>query len=84
MKDEHMKGNDDAVAHSAKVNDNDMDSAGHGRIRSELQNDGNQIDIGTRRHCNTTTRQRRTRNDGLERVRRLTASNSAMGSEARR
>jgi hypothetical protein len=24
MKDEHMKGNDDAVAHSAKANDNDM------------------------------------------------------------
>jgi hypothetical protein len=79
-----MKGNDDAVAHSAKANDNDMDSARRGRIRAELQIDGYQIDIGTRRQRNTTTKQRRTGNDGLGRVLRLTARNSVMDSEARR
>ena len=48
IEDEHMKGNDDAVAHSVKANDNDMDSVGRDQIRSELQIDGHQIDIGTR------------------------------------
>jgi hypothetical protein len=36
MEDEHMKGNDDAIAHSTKANDNDMGSLGCGRIRLEL------------------------------------------------
>ena len=49
MEDEHMKGNDDAIAHSTKANDNDMGSAGCGRIRSELHFDDHQSDIKTRR-----------------------------------
>jgi hypothetical protein len=49
IEDEHMKGNDNVVAHSMKANDNDMGSAGCGRIRSELHFDDHQIDIGTRR-----------------------------------
>jgi hypothetical protein len=40
IEDEHMKGNDDAVAHSMKANDNDIGSAGCGRIHSELHFDG--------------------------------------------
>jgi hypothetical protein len=47
IEDQHMKGNDDAVAHIEKANDNDTDSAGRDRIRLELQIDGHQIDIGT-------------------------------------
>jgi hypothetical protein len=49
MEDEHMKGNDDVVAHSTKANDNDMGSFGCGRIRLELHFDDHQNDIGTRR-----------------------------------
>jgi hypothetical protein len=79
-----MKGNDDAVAHSVKANDNDMDSVGRDQISSELQIDDQQIDIGTQRQHNTTTRRRRTGNDGLGLVRGLTVGNSAMGSKARR
>ena len=45
IEDEHMKGNDDAVAHSTKANDNDMGSAGCGRIRTERHFDDQQIDI---------------------------------------
>jgi hypothetical protein len=84
IEDEHMKGNDDAVAHSVKANDNDMDSVGRDQISSELQIDDQQIDIGTQRQHNTTTRRRRTGNDGLGLVRGLTVGNSAMGSKARR
>jgi hypothetical protein len=36
MEDQHMKENDDVVAHSTKANDNDIDSLGCGQIRSEL------------------------------------------------
>ena len=39
IEDEHMKGNDDVVAHNTKVNDNDMGSAGCGRIHLELHFD---------------------------------------------
>jgi hypothetical protein len=84
IEDEHMKGNDDAVAHSTKANDNDMGSAGCGRIRSELHFGDHQIDIETRRQRNTTTGWGQTGYDGLGRVRRLTAGNFMMGSEARR
>jgi hypothetical protein len=84
IEDEHIKGNDEAVTHSAKANDNDTDSAGWDRIRSELQIDSHQIDIGTRWQHTTTTRWRRTGNDSLGWVRRLIAGNSAMGSKARR
>jgi hypothetical protein len=49
IEDEHIKGNDDVVAHSVKANDNDMDSAGCGQICLELRFDGHQIDIRTRR-----------------------------------
>jgi hypothetical protein len=78
-----MKGNDDVVAHRTKANDNDMGSAGCGRIHSELHFDDHQIDIGTRRQRNTTTGRSQTGYDGLGRVRRLTAGNFMMGSEAR-
>jgi hypothetical protein len=50
MEDEHMKGNNDVVAHSAKANDNDTDSVGHGRIHSELQIDGHQVTTPRRMH----------------------------------
>jgi hypothetical protein len=84
IEDEHMKGNDDVVAQSTKANNNDMGSAGCGRIRIELHFDDQQIDIKTRRQRNTTTGRRQTGYDGLGRVRRLTTGNFAMGSEARR
>jgi hypothetical protein len=83
IEDEHMKGNDDVVAHSTKANDNDMGSAGCGRTRSELHFDDHQIDIGTRQQHNTNTGWRQTGYDGLGRVRRLIAGDFAMGSEAR-
>jgi hypothetical protein len=50
IEDEHMKGNDDVVAHSTKVNDNDTYSTGRGRIRSELQIDGHQVTTPRRMH----------------------------------
>ena len=81
IEDEHMKGNDDAVAHSKKVNDNHMGSVGCGRIRSELHFDDHHIDIGTRRQRNTTTRWSQTGYDSLGHVRRLTAGDFAMVSE---
>jgi hypothetical protein len=84
IEDDHMKGNDDVVAHSTKANDNDMGSVGCGRLYSELHFDDHQIDIGTRWQRNTTTGWRQTGYNGLGRVRRLTARDFTMGSEVRR
>lgn len=56
VEDEHMKGNDDVVAHSTNVNDNDMGSLGCGRIRSELYFDDHQSDIETRRRTESFVR----------------------------
>jgi hypothetical protein len=56
VEDEHMKGNDDAVAHSTNANDNNMGSVGCGRIRSELYFDDHQSNIGTRRRIESFVR----------------------------
>jgi hypothetical protein len=73
----------DVAVHDTEMYDGDMNSVGHGRIRAELQIDGHQIDVGTRRQRKTTMRRRRTSNDGRGRAQRLTAGNTVMGSEAR-
>jgi hypothetical protein len=56
VEDEHMKGNDDAVAHSTNANDNNMGSLGCGRIRSELYFDDHQSKIRTRRRIESFVR----------------------------